>query len=67
MTIEGKLALPVANGRFARTIAGAQIQLIRIRNAYRIDLERAWMELLEEARSGLSNEALVTLMRDTLR
>lgn len=67
MTIEGKLALPVENVRFARTIADALIQLIRISNAYHIDLERAWMELLEEARSGLSNEALVTLMRDTLR
>lgn len=67
MTIEGKLALPVENVRFARNIADALIQLIRISNAYHIDLERAWMELLEEARSGLSNEALVTLMHDTLR
>ena len=57
----------MANGRFARNIAGALIQLIRFSNAYRIDLERAWMELLEEMRSSLSNEALVTQMRDTLR
>ena len=43
------------------------MQLIKISNAYRIDLDRVWMELLEEARSGLHNEALVALMRDTLR
>jgi len=67
MTIEGKLALPVENVRFARTIADALILLIRISNRYHIDLERAWTELLEEARSGLDNEALVTMMRETIR
>jgi hypothetical protein len=67
MTIAGELALPVANGRFARTSADALIQLIRTSNAYRINLERAWMEELEEARLSLSNGALVTLIRDTLR
>jgi len=40
---------------------------IRISNEYHIDLERAWTELLEEGHSGLSNEALVTMMRDTIR
>jgi hypothetical protein len=67
MTIEGKLALPVENVRLARNIADALIQLIRLSNMYHIDLERAWTELLEEGRSGLSNEAFVTTVRDTIR
>src|SRR6266576_2003578 len=67
MTIEGKLALPVENVRFPRNIADALLQLIRISNAYHIDLEHAWTELLEEADSGLSNETFVTMMRDTIR
>lgn len=67
MTIEGKLAMPLEHVRFARNIADALIQLIRISNRYHIDLERAWTELLEEARSGLNNEAFVALMSDTIR
>jgi hypothetical protein len=67
MTIEGKLAMPLENVRFARNIADALIQLIRISNRYHIDLERAWTELLEEAHSGLNNEAFVALMSDTIR
>ncbi len=67
MIIEGKLAMPRENARLARNIADALIQLIRLSNSYQIDLEQAWKELLEEARSGLGNEALVTMMRDTIR
>jgi hypothetical protein len=67
MTIEGKLAMPGENVHLARTIADALIQLIRISSAYHIDLERAWTELLEEAQTGLSNEAVVARMRDTIR
>ncbi|GHO68296.1 hypothetical protein KSC_071880 [Ktedonobacter sp. SOSP1-52] len=67
MIIEGKLAMPLENAHLARNIADALIQLIRLSKSYQIDLERAWGELLEEARSGLSNEALVTMMRDTIR
>jgi len=67
MIIEGKLAMPLENARLARNIADALIQLIRLSNSYQIDLERAWGELLEEARSVLSNEARVTMMRDTIR
>jgi hypothetical protein len=67
MTIEGKLALPGEHVHFARNIADALLQLIRISNAYHIDLERAWTALLEEARGSLSNEALVNTMRDTIR
>src|SRR6266699_4744330 len=57
MTIEGKLAQPVENVHLARNIADALIQLIRLSNMYRIDLEQAWTELLEFGRSSLSNEA----------
>ena len=67
MTIEGKLAMPVENVHLARNIADALIQLIRLSNMYRIDLEQAWTELLEFGRSSLSNEAFVTMMRDTMR
>ena len=67
MTIEGKLAQPVEQVRFARNIADTLLQLIRISNAYRINLEQAWTELLEEGHAGLNNEALVTMMRDTIR
>jgi NTP pyrophosphatase (non-canonical NTP hydrolase) len=67
MTIEGKLAMPLEHVRFARTIADALLQLIRISNMYHIDLERAWTELLEEARSGLSNEEFVARMSGTIR
>lgn len=67
MTIEGKLAQPVEQVRFARNIADALLQLIRISNAYHIDLERAWTDLLEEGHLGLNNEELMTMMRDTIR
>jgi hypothetical protein len=67
MTIEGKLAMPVEKVRFARNIADALIQLIRISNLYHIDLERAWTELLEEGHASLNNEAVVVRMRDTIR
>ena len=67
LTIEGKLAMPVENVHLARNIADALIQLIRLSNMYRIDLEQAWTELLEFGRSSLSNEAFVTMMRDTMR
>jgi hypothetical protein len=67
MTIEGKLAQPLEQVRFARNIADALLQLIRISNAYHIDLERAWTEVLEEGHAGLNNEEFVTMMRDTIR
>ncbi|GHO98304.1 hypothetical protein KSF_083520 [Reticulibacter mediterranei] len=67
MIIEGKLAIPLENARLARNIADALTQLIRLSNSYQINLERAWEELLEEARSGLGNEAFVAMMRDTIR
>ncbi|HLZ61832.1 MAG TPA: hypothetical protein VKR06_33230 [Ktedonosporobacter sp.] len=67
MTIEGKLAMPVENVRLARNIADVLIQAIRLSNWYHLDLEQAWVELLEEARAGLSDEALVSRMRDTIQ
>ena len=67
MTIEGKLAMPGENVRFPRNIADALIQLLRISNAYHIDLEQAWSDLLAEGHASLNSETLVTMMRDTLR
>ncbi|MBO0781741.1 MAG: hypothetical protein J2P37_23220 [Ktedonobacteraceae bacterium] len=67
MIIEGKLAMPGENVHFPRNIADALVQLLRISNAYHIDLEQAWRDLLAEAHAGLNNETLVTMMRDTLR
>lgn len=67
MTIEGKLAIPGENVRFPRNIADALIQLLRISNAYHIELEQAWNDLLAEGHASLNNETLVTMMRDTLR
>src|SRR5258708_36034342 len=63
MTIEGKLAQPVEQVHFARNIADAVMQLLRISNLYQIDLELAWASFLEEARSGLGNEELIVAMR----
>ncbi len=67
MTIEGKLAMPIENVRFARNIADALIQVLRISNAYHIDLEQAWLDLLTEANAGMNNDTFVTMMRDTIR
>jgi len=67
MTIEGKLAMPLEQVRFARTLADALLQLIRISTKYHIDLERAWTELLEEARLSLSNEEFVAQMSRIIR
>ena len=67
MTIEGKLPMSMENVRFARNIADALFQLIKLSNMYHIDLEQAWTELLEEGRSRLSNETFVTMMSDTIR
>ena len=67
MPIEGKLPVPLEPGRLACTIADALMQLIRLSNSYHLDHERAWIGLLEEAQAGLSNEAMVTTMRDTIR
>jgi hypothetical protein len=67
MTIEGKLPVPLEPGRLSRNIADALIQLIRLSNSYHLDLERAWIGVLEEAQAGLSNEAMVATMRDTIR
>jgi hypothetical protein len=67
MTIEGKLAYPIENVHLARNLADVLIQTIRLSNLYHVDLEQAWIALLEEARMGLSNEELVTRMRDTIR
>lgn len=66
MTIEGKLAQPVEQVHFARNIADAVMQLLRISNLYQIDLELAWAGFLEEARSGLGNEELIAAMRETI-
>jgi hypothetical protein len=67
MTIEGKLAQPVEQVHFARNIADAVMQLLRISNLYQIDLELAWTVFLEEARSGLGNEELLAAMHETIR
>jgi hypothetical protein len=66
MTIEGKLAQPVEQVHFARNIADAVMQLLRISNFYQIDLELAWAGFLEEARSGLGNEEIIAAMRETI-
>src|ERR1700731_2085702 len=63
MTIEGKLAYPIENAHLARNLADVMMQTIRISNFYHVDLEQAWMALLEEAHTGLSNEELVTRMQ----
>jgi hypothetical protein len=67
MTIEGKLAHPVENVRFARNIADAILQLFRISIAYGIDFEQAWKDILVEARTGLDNKAFVNMARETIR
>lgn len=67
MTIEGKLAYPIENAHLGRNLADIVIQTIRLSNLYHVDLEQAWTALLEEARTGLSDEALVSRMRDTIR
>ena len=67
MTIEGKLAYPIENAHLGRNLADIMIQTIRLSNLYHVDLEQAWTTLLEEARTGLSDEALVSRMRDTIR
>lgn len=67
MTIEGKLAYPIEHARLARNLADVVMQTIRLSNLYHVDLEQAWAALLEEARTGLSDEATVSRMRDTIR
>lgn len=67
MTIEGKLAYPIEHARLARNLADVVMQTIRLSNHYHVDLEQAWIALLEEARTGLSDETLVNGMRDTIR
>lgn len=67
MSIEGKLAMPVENGHFEHNIADALFQLIKLSNVYQIDLVRAWTEFIEQGRAQLSNEAVVTMLRDTIR
>ena len=67
MSIEGKLALPVEDGRFERNIADALVQLIKLSNMYQIDLVQTSTEFIEQGRAQLSNEAVVTRLRDTIR
>jgi hypothetical protein len=67
LSIEGKIALPVEDGRFAHNLAHALFQLIWLSNRYHIDLEGAWTEFLEQGRARLSDEAMVTALRDTIR
>lgn len=67
LAIEGALALPVEDGRLARNIADALFHLIRLSNAYHVDLEEAWAQFIEQGRSQLSQEAVVTALRDTVR
>ena len=67
MTIEGKLAYPIENARLARSLADVVMQTIRLGNLYHVDLVQAWAALLEEARTGLSDEATVSRMREIIR
>ncbi len=67
MTIEGKLAYPIEHAHLARNLADVVMQTIRLSNLYQVDLVQAWAALLEEARTGLSDEATVSRMRETIR
>lgn len=67
MTIEGKLAHPLANVRFARNIADAVLQLFRISIAYGLDFEQAWKDILLEVRTGLDNKEFLQMARETIR